>query len=366
MEVAGRLILLKVDSVKSMNKGNLALSLFAGAGGLDIGVDQAGFKTVCSLELDRHCVSTLRRNARKKQTWQVDVRVLDPTKVGEVLGVKRGELALLHGGPPCQAFSQIGKQRGLEDVRGRLVFEMVRFADALRPSAVLMEQVPRFLMTPVAGDSNMKDMLSEQFYRIGYDLHACVMDASHYDIPQKRKRAIIVCVQQGSDFKFPIPETIPRIPTVGEVIGSLPNAVPFGAPPEAPNHVDITPERDRKRIAYVPEGAWLSKVTTAPPSIVRGLSRKDSTKFRRLARNLPSLTIRCGETLYHPTEDRYLTPRETARIQGFPDSFIFEGPVRRRTGVVADLDQHRQVANAVPPPLARVVAKKVANSLCIA
>lgn len=133
--------------MKPMNKRNLALSLFAGAGGLDIGVDRAGFKTVCSLELDRHCVSTLRRNARKKRIWQVDVRVLDPAKVGEVLGVKRGELALLHGGPPCQAFSQIGKQRGLEDVRGQLVFEIVRFADALRPS--LSRSISLFvLMTP--------------------------------------------------------------------------------------------------------------------------------------------------------------------------------------------------------------------------
>jgi DNA (cytosine-5)-methyltransferase 1 len=80
---------------------------------------------------------------------------------------------------------------------------------------------------------------------------------------------------------------------------------------------------------------------------------------------LPSLTLRCGEALYHPCEDRYLTPRESARIQGFPDRHVFIGPIRRRTGTVRDLDQHRQVANAVPPPLARSIAANVKSALCL-
>ena len=92
-----------------------ALSLFAGAGGLDIGVDGAGFKTVCSIELDPHCVSTLRHNASGKTVWQVDIRALDPGRVADALG--RGELSLLHGGPPCQPFSQIGKKQGVADPR---------------------------------------------------------------------------------------------------------------------------------------------------------------------------------------------------------------------------------------------------------
>ena len=107
----------------------LALSLFAGAGGLDIGVDSAGFKTICSIELDAHCVSTLQQNARGKVVWQVDVRALDPMGVASSLNIKPGDLALLHGGPPCQPFSQIGKQKGIADPRGQLTFEMVRFAE---------------------------------------------------------------------------------------------------------------------------------------------------------------------------------------------------------------------------------------------
>ena len=101
-----------------------AISLFAGAGGLDIGVDNAGFKTTCAIELDAHCVSTLRQNARGKIVWQVDIRALDAMRVADTLSLRPGDLALLHGGPPCQPFSQIGKKRGMSDPNGPLAFEM--------------------------------------------------------------------------------------------------------------------------------------------------------------------------------------------------------------------------------------------------
>ena len=102
-----------------------------------------------------------------------------------------------------------------------------------------------------------------------------------------------------------------------------------------------------------------------PADILQKLTRKDTTKFRRLSRADLSPTLRCGEALYHPVENRYITPREAARLQGFPDRHVFEGPLRRRTGTVRDLDQHRQVANAVPPPLAQSVAAGLRSSLCL-
>ena len=341
-----------------------AISLFAGAGGLDIGVDQAGFKTICAIEIDPHCVSTLQRNARGKTVWQVDVRALDPHGIGEALNLRSGELALLHGGPPCQPFSQIGKKAGIADPRGLLVFEMVRFAAALRPAAVLIEQVPKFLDAVAAYGMTMLDVLADEFHQVGYDLRAAVLDAVDYRVAQKRKRAIIVGVQRGHQFTFP--EVNLGAPlTVGEAINDLPDAVLPDRAPLAPNHVDVTPDRDRYRISHVAEGQWLSKAQGAPPDAIQRLTPKDSTKFRRLHRELPSLTLRCGETLYHPLEDRYLTPREAARLQGFPDKHVFDGPIRRRTGTVRDLDQHRQVANAVPPPLAMAVASSAKTSLCL-
>ena len=341
-----------------------AISLFAGAGGLDIGVDAAGFRTICAVEHDPHCVSTLLRNAKGKAVWQVDVRALDPQGMGTSLDLQPGELRLLHGGPPCQPFSQIGKKAGIKDPRGQLAFQMVRFAQEMRPAAVLIEQVPKFLDTPATNDMTMLDVLSEEFAHIGYDLQATVLDAADCGVPQKRKRAMIVAVPEGQAFDFPmVGQQQPT--TVGEAINDLPDAVPPDCEPLAPNHIDITPPRDRHRISFVAEGEWLSKAAGAPPDVVQRLTPKDSTKFRRLHRDHPALTLRCGEALYHPFENRYLTPREAARIQGFPDTHIFVGPIRRRTGVVRDLDQHRQVANAVPPPLAKAVAATIKSALCL-
>lgn len=331
---------------------------------MDLGVDRAGFKTICAVEYDQHCVSTLRRNASGKTVWQVDVRALDPVRVRTALELAPGDLSLLHGGPPCQPFSQIGRKAGLNDPRGRLTFEMTRFAKALRPTAVLIEQVPKFLSSRVADDMTMLDVLQEEFDSIGYDLKVTVLDAADFGVPQRRRRAIIVCVPHGQEYAFPLPDIFNPV-TVGDVIGDLPSVVTPGQMPLAPNHIDVTPDRDRYRISFVPEGSWLSKVNDAPADAVQRLTRKDTTKFRRLDRGQPSLTLRCGEALYHPLEDRYLTPRESARIQGFADNHVLVGPIRRRTGSVRDLDQHRQIANAVPPPLARSVAKSLKGSLCL-
>ncbi len=340
-----------------------ALSLFAGAGGLDVGVEQAGFKTACSVETDPHCLATLQRNATKgKIAWQVDVRALDPLAVAEVTNIDH--LTLLHGGPPCQPFSQIGVKRGFSDPRGNLVFEMVRFTKALRPSAVMIEQVPKFLDTLLATGMTAIDAICEEFASIGYNTKFEVLDATEFGVPQKRRRALIVCVPFGQSFEFPKP-TIKSPVTVGHAFSGLPSAVRSNEEPLAPNHVDVTPDRDRYRISFVSEGQWLSRMPDAPADAVRSLTRKDTTKFRRLHRNEPSLTLRCGEAPFHPIEDRYITPREAARIQGFPDRHILVGPIRRRTGNVRDLDQHRQIANAVPPPLAKAVAKSIRTNLCL-
>ena len=342
-----------------------AISLFAGAGGLDIGVDQAGFRTVCAVETDAHCVSTLLKNAKGKTVWQVDVRALDPARVLESVGLEAGELALLHGGPPCQPFSQIGKQTGIGDPRGQLAFEMIRFAAALRPRAVLIEQVPKFLTAKAASDMTMLDVLADEFGAIGYRVAANVLDAADYGVAQKRKRAIIVATRDEAWFEFPLLMPAKRPQTVGDAIRDLPRASSPDQEPLVPNHVDVTPARDRHRISFVAEGEWLSKSGRAPADVVQRLTPKDSTKFRRLHRDLPSLTLRCGEALYHPVEHRYVTPREAARIQGFPDKHVFVGPLRRRTGNVKDLDQHRQVANAVPPPLAQHVAQAIRTGLSL-
>ena len=340
-----------------------AVSLFAGAGGMDLGVDRGGFRTICALDFDPHCSTTLRRNAKGKVVWNVDVRTVDPERLRDVLGIRKGELCLLHGGPPCQPFSQIGKRSGLRDDRGMLVFEMARFASAFRPTAIMMEQVPYFSRSIMPDGRPVMEALSDKFRRLGYEMYTHTLDASEYGLPQRRKRVILVFVPKGQAFSFPKGNFGSQ--TVGFAFRNLPDPSPPGHTPALPNHIDITPERDRERISYVPEGSWLSKCLDVPPQIMGKLTRKDTTKFRRLDRLTLAPTLRCGEAPYHPTDNRYITPREAARLQGFPDTHIFTGPIRGRTGSVRDLDQHRQVANAVPPPLARAVATQISGKLCL-
>ena len=340
-----------------------ALSLFSGAGGMDIGVDQAGFKTVCAIDFDPHCANTLRRNARQKTVWNIDVRALDAGRLRDILNMNEGELGLLHGGPPCQPFSQIGKRDGVRDPRGMLVFEMVRFTEAFRPKAVMVEQVPYFLRAMMPDGQLALHALATAFRALGYRVHVRTLDARNYGLAQRRERAFLVCLpQEHGRFRFPSGNGLRR--TVGDVLNNMPDPVGREDVPSLANHIDITPNRDRERISYVPEGLWLSRCPDAPPHILKKLTRKDTTKFRRLARSSVAPTLRCGEAPYHPTADRYITPREAARLQGFPDAHVFAGPIRGRTGRVRDLDQHRQVANAVPPPMAKAVAATIAEALC--
>jgi len=331
---------------------------------MDIGVRKAGFENIVSIEQDDHCVSTLNANSSAREVIHADIRSVSPQSVLEQFSLTEGNIALLHGGPPCQPFSQIGKRRGIEDPRGLLIFQMVRFAEVLRPQAVLIEQVPSFLAATMDGTKRVVGELHQRFGALGYDLHVELLEAQSVDLAQNRRRAFLVAVPSGNSFAFEFARhKHPK--TVGEAFKGLPQATPKNVPPELSNHVDITPPRDKQRIAYVEEGSWLSKSPSAPPEIMCKLTRKDTTKFRRLHRDLPSPTLRCGEPFYHPTLDRYITPREAARLQGFPDEHVFLGPIRGRTGSVRNLDQHRQVANAVPPPLAQSVANKIKASLCL-
>lgn len=339
-----------------------AISLFSGAGGMDIGVKKAGFTNICAIEKDEHCIATLRANTpvkANKMIIQDDIRAISPISLMRSLGMKKGDLSLLYGGPPCQPFSPIGKRLGLEDERGDLIFQMSRFAKAFRPDVLMMEQVPGVW---TADNGGIISCLIDELRKIGFaGFSLGILNAADFGVAQNRKRFIFIASRLG--FALPCRVSKSRL-SIGQVIGDLPAPVKRGdKSPNIENHIDVTPRRDIERISSVPEGEWLGKQYDAPKSIRVGLTRKDSTKFRRLARNLPSNTLRCGEIFYHPLESRYLTPREYMRIHGFKDSYVLQGPVRGRSGTVRNLDQHRQVANSVPPPLAQAVAKNIMRLL---
>lgn len=364
-----------------------AISLFSGAGGLDIGVRRAGFDVRACVELDPNACETLRSAVKREKldtiVYEGDIRKFDPLTILAAAGRKPGELDLLFGGPPCQAFSLCGKQKSLDDERGMLLFQMVRYAEVFRPRAVLMEQVKGLLS---ARDSSGKrggviEKLLSAFSDLGYVVKYKVCLAADYGAAQMRERVILVATRDRNGFEFPVPthrasgregdmfcgDLSPYV-TVGDVLDGLPepHAKEQGKtsyPDEFNNHVDVTPARDRERIHNVPEGSYLAAQTHLPAELIRNLRSCDTTKYLRLNRRKPSNTLRCGEIFFHPTEDRYLTPREYMRIHGYPDSYILKGPIRSRTGTVKNLDQHRQVANSVPPPLAFAMANALSTYL---
>lgn len=355
-----------------------AISLFSGAGGMDIGVQQAGFDILACCEIDKHCCETLRENIKRGQrntiVYEGDIKTFTPNQMLDDLHIQAGEVDLLFGGPPCQAFSQIGKQRSMLDERGELLFEMVRYVKVIQPRAIMIEQVKGLL---TAKDlSGKRGGVFEQLIRelelLDYVPKWRIMLAADYGVAQMRERVFIVATKKPNGFQFPDPTNgkqsdmanmfgLPPYKTVGEALAGLGEPVLKNDSSLIPDdsHYDVTPRRDRERIHGVPEGKNLSSQTHLPKEQIGGLTKKDTTKFLRLDRSKPSNTLRGGEIFYHPIEDRYLTPREYMRIHGYPDNYVLRGPIRGRTGTVKDLDQHRQIGNSVPPPLAKAVATKI-------
>ncbi len=355
-----------------------AFSIFSGAGGMDIGVMQAGFEILACVELDHNCCDTLRENIKREnrstKVYEGDIRTFDPKSIMNDLSINEGQIDLLFGGPPCQAFSQIGKQLSLQDDRGMLLYQVVRYAEALKPYAIMMEQV-KGLLTAKDLNGNQGGVFKsfvEQLEAFGYAPKWKVMLAAEYGVPQLRERVILVATRKPNGFVFPSPThaspercnglfaLLPYV-TVGDVISDLEEPLKKTDTSIIPDnsHYDVTPKRDRERINGVPEGKNLSSQLQLPIEQRGRLTKKDTTKFLRLNRNKPSNTLRGGEIFYHPIADRYLTPREYMRIHGFPDNYVLRGPIRGRTGTVKDLDQHRQIGNAVPPPLAKSVALQI-------
>jgi DNA (cytosine-5)-methyltransferase 1 len=356
-----------------------ALSLFSGAGGFDIGIRQSGFDVLACIENDPYCCETLKVNVPSTtKVLKVDIRDVNLQQLMSELKLQPNNLDLLFGGPPCQAFSAIGKHQSLNDERGELLFQMVRFANFFQPKVVLIEQVKGLLS---AKDKNgikggvFQDLLS-QLKQLGYETYWQLMRATDFGVAQSRERIFIVATK-GIKFDFPEPTHVAiksanlfsiglaYYQTVGDCLQNLPPLMPKSAQKIVNHsHIDVTTAGDKRRIKGVPEGSWLASQTNFPPEQLCRLTKKDTTKFRRLSNSEPSLTLRCGEIFFHPTEDRILTPHEYMLLHGYPKGYALKGPIRSRSGRVKYLDQHRQVANSVPPPLAHALGNSVKESLC--
>lgn len=370
-----------------------AISLFAGAGGCSLGFKQAGYQVHYATDIDADAVATYQRNFPETPCEQADVRHLTAQDLLKKSGLAEGELDILLGGPPCQGFSSAGGKVG-NDPRNSLVTHYVRLLHDLRPRWFVMENVEGLLTN--GGGLHVRDAV-QALLGAGYSVNLEKLYAQGYGIPQRRKRVFIVGNRLGHDFLFPEPHTgfSGTIFRKGDVtfataVGDLP---PASEDPTGPLQFAQPPSNELQ--AYLRAGAAsvtehfvlpLSEVQSERVRSLRpGQTMKDLPEhlqhesfrrrafrrvmdgtpvekrggapsgLKRLFLDEPSLTITSAATreFIHPTEHRLLTLRECARLQTFPDTFHFAGSTGSKI---------QQIANAIPPLLARTVAEHIALS----
>lgn len=340
----------KTEVLKTTNMGVIALSLnvidlFAGAGGLSNGFIQAGFKVIAAVEYDNQIAETYSRNHTNTRTIITDLRKITTNRLLDLAGISSQDVDLIIGGPPCQGFSQAGK-RLVDDPRNQLFREFIRVLKDIQPGFFVMENVTNLMLMK---RGTIKREIINEFEQAGYTVDARILFAADYGVPQKRKRAIFLGNKYGVPNSFPKPKLFEgNYVTVRQAIGDL-----IELNSEIPNH-ETKPlnKLDKLRISYVPEGGFAPDI----PAKIRPKEAKRGGFFydwyRRLDWDKPSRTIIATDKLYHPSENRKLSVRESARLQSFSDDFHFYGSLA---------SQYKQVGNAVPPFLANAIATEVYN-----
>lgn len=329
-------------------KNYFCVELFAGAGGMALGLENAGFHPVLLNDSDFSACETLRIN---RPNWNVvngDIQELDFSHLC-------GKVDLVSGGFPCQPFSSAGKKLGMKDKRGALFLDIIRVVDQIRPSVFLMENVKGILT--IKGDrslSVMKGMLGNIGYRI---VEQDVYNAVYYKVPQLRERLIIIGVRNDIDrFDY-------KNPSLDCSRGyNLSDALKAGElyDTDVPDSMGYTySDRKKSYMSLVPAGGnWRSmpiekQKSYMGKSFYSGGGRTGIAK--RLSWNLPSPTLTCSPAQKmtercHPDEVRPLTVREYARIQTFPDSWKFYGLLS---------ECYRQIGNAMPVNMAQIIGKAI-------
>lgn len=319
------------------------IDVFAGAGGLSLGLSRSGGRAVLAAELDRECVETFRLNFPDAEAVAVDVRDLDWS------GLRADAVV---GGPPCQGFSSLGRRRA-DDPRNYLTLEMLRCAEAVRPRAIVIENVPKFL------ESGQCDQIKSRLRQLGYAVRTGSVDCADFGVPQRRTRALLVAVERGLPLPWPLRthggKGQPRHRTVADAFSRLP------IEPDGRNRHDRKHMSDTylERFRSIGEGGSRRQL---PPDLMLPCWRKatgHSDVLGRLEWHKPATTVRTeffrpekGRFL-HPVADRPITAREAARLQSFPDAFVFPpGHTLASLG--------RQIGNAVPPCL----AESIGHALC--
>lgn len=334
-----------------------AVDCFSGAGGLTMGLTQAGFDVRLSFDNDQIAIDTHRKSLAGRAEV-LDATALTGGEILELAALEVGELDLLAGGPPCQGFS-LQRRGARTDPRNQLVLRYLDWLSDIRPRAFLIENV--VAIGGVRG-KQVIDAVTNHANSLGYQVSSAILDANDYGVPQVRRRMFVVGVRCGAEMKWPAKSKSKRR-TVRDALSGLPSPPEDGSPhPEIPNHY-----RERRlsplnleRIRHIPEGGGREHL---PEHLIldchRGTHRHLDT-YGRLAWDEPSVTITARFDSFtrgrfgHPVEDRSITLREGARLQTFPDDFVFLG--NREDGA-------RLIGNAVPPKLAHAVSRQLARAL---
>lgn len=333
----------------------VAIDLFAGAGGLSLGLLAAGFDVVGAVELDPLAAETYRANHVDAFLWECDVRDIYGSDMLATLGLRAGELDLLAACPPCQGFSSVRTLNGgreIDDARNDLIKEVSRLVRELEPRAVMMENVPALL------SDERRDGFVDDLQALGYDTKDTVLDVRDYGVPQRRPRYVLLAIQGGKTRFAPRAR---RVRSVREAIGDLPAAGSSGDPLHdhgEKRRMDIV-----ERIALTPLDG--GSRTDLPDKWQLDCHRRCEGFFDIYGRMAwddvaPTITGGCvnpskGRFL-HPVENRSITLREAAVLQGFPSCYQFS--MKRGKHAAAAM-----VGNALPPPFIERHARAIARSL---
>jgi len=383
------------------------VDLFAGAGGLSCGLEMAGFHPVLANELIPAYAETYRHNHPDTDLMIGDVRQVCAINIRQRLGIEKGELDLLAGGPPCQGFSINAPIRSLDDARNHLFREYIRIARELLPKAILIENVPGIISM---GKGTVVAQIYRELESLGYSIKHRILFAGHYGVPQMRFRTIFLAVKgKGHTIEFPEPVydakavanftgakelCINALPLFGQklkpqtsvwdAISDLP-PIESGSKHEQIKYACSKPQNpyqgtlrnggdyvynhscnnlgkiNLERLKHIPQGgSWRDIPLELLPAGLKRARRSDHTKrYGRLHPDGLCSTVltKCDPhwgSFFHPTQDRVISVREAARIQSFPDHYHFTGSVTQ---------QYEQVGNAVPPLMARHIGKTIINML---
>lgn len=335
------------------------IDLFSGCGGFSYGMEMAGHKCLLGVDFEPKAIESFAQNHPHAQAICIDIHKLSKRKLESLIDINNIDMVV--GGPPCQGFSTVGRG-DVNDDRNSLFKQFVRIVKLTRPKFVVFENVTGILANK---NSQVLEHIFRSFERLGYNMDARVLSADEYGVPSRRRRAIIMGVRNG----------LPSFPAQTHGVGRK-KLVSVKKALSKISHLKRTPanhdvkaallksEVDRARLAHVPAGSGIRYERDEKAYLPKKLwydvdwkkireGRFRQTRLQRLPLEDPAPTILTSRSMYyHPTENRYLTCREAALCQSFPNSFVFKG---NNTQIF------RQIGNAVPPLLAKAIGEHLSQ-----